>query len=180
MLFERGEGGVELAVIAAFVTAEEVGVAVGIAQRVKSEQGMGGRILLRVGSCLPPGLKDEASCFERPDAEEAPVCDRHFLNEEAFGVVLGLVFVVEGREEIAESAAGFVVGDDGGGEERFAARVAGILFALRRFGAGGFSGVCAVSREFAIRDWHTMKDYTGGVKGFEGYIVGFIGKFRCD
>lgn len=64
MFFQGPEGVVELAIIAAFVAAEEVAVTVGIAQGVECAQGMGGRIFSGVGFALTARFVGEAGGFE--------------------------------------------------------------------------------------------------------------------
>jgi hypothetical protein len=169
MFFEGSEGVVELAVVAAFVAAEEVGMAVSVAQDEEGAEGLAGRVLGGMGFALAGCFVGEAGGFEGPDAEEAPVGDGHFFDEDLLDAVFGLVFGGEGVEERAEAAGGFVGEEDGADEEGFAARV-----------AAGFGGVGAVGGEFAVGEWHTFGDYTGWVKGFRGYVVVIIGEKSCD
>jgi hypothetical protein len=155
MFFQGAEGVVELAIIATLVTAEEVGMAVGVAEGEKRAQSLAGWIFAGVRIALSAGFVDEAGGFERPDAKKAPVGDCHLFDEEELDVVLRVVLGIEGIAESGEASAGFVGEKDGLEEEGFAAGVT----------ASGSGGVGAVGGEFAVGDWHTRRIIRDGRKG---------------
>jgi len=64
VFFQGPEGVVELAIVTAFVAAEEVAVTVGVAQDVECAQGVGGRVLRGMGFALTNGFVGEAGGFE--------------------------------------------------------------------------------------------------------------------
>ncbi len=155
MLFQGSEGIVELAVVAAFVAAEQIAVAVSVAYREECAERLARRIFFGVRRALTTRLVGEAGGFERPDAEEAPVGHSHFFDEDLLDVVGGFVFGGEGVEESGEAGAGFVGEENGIEEEGLAAGVT----------AAGFGGVGAVGGEFAVGEWHTRRIIREGCKG---------------
>ena len=146
---------VELAIVAAFVTAEEVRVTVSVAEREECAQSLAGRIFAGVRGALAASFIGEADGFEGPDAKEPPVGDGHLFDEEVLDIVLGIVFGVERVEKRGEASAGFVGEKDGLEEEGLAAGVT----------ASGFGGVGTVGGMFAIGDWHTKRIIREGCKG---------------
>ena len=144
-----------LAVVTVFVAAEDVGMPIGIAEGADGEHGAGRGVVSGVqaigsfGSFGPgqaAGFVDNGGFFDSPDAELTPFADGHLLDQHALGGADGLKIGGNGVEQGGETVAGFVVNEDGVGEDAVASAVAGgVTFAYGASGAGGFEGVGTVS-----------------------------------
>jgi len=167
MTIEGVEGEIEFAAVAGFFAAEGIGVAFGVADGADGGHGAGGGVLFEDGFGLAIFFEADVGGFHGEDALEAPVADGHAFDEGAFDGAGGAVVGVEGVEDGDEAFGGFVIEDDGGGEDAVTVGVAGgDDFAERGCGAGGFLGVGLVGGEFAFGDFHTGEIIREGRKGF--------------
>ena len=119
-----------------------------------------------------PDCEIDGVGLEAPEAGCVPVGYGHFFYVDVFGGGLGLEFGGERVDEFVEALTGFVVDEDGVGEDGvFGGGLAAVDFALWGYGAFGFSGVDFVGCQLFFGDWilcghcdHIMRDGVGGWK----------------
>jgi hypothetical protein len=140
-VLEAGEGTFELAIVTRFVAVDEFEGARFVGHGAEGDEGLGGQ----AGGGGELGLVDfevESGGFHVPEAHLAPAGYGHVFDERFLGGGFRLMLFLEGGEEFDEGFARFVFEDDGFREDSVTEAVArGGEFALRGFGAAGFSSV---------------------------------------
>jgi len=144
---ETAEGAVVLAVETGFGVADVVEVAGGGGEVAEGDGGLGDVVFggeVGGGGGAVAELVADGGFFEAPGAELTPAGDGEGFDELAFDGGGGLELGLKRAEEADETVFGFVVEDDGSGEEAvFQAVLRGILAAFAGDGAFGFGSVAA-------------------------------------